>query len=130
MMRETLVQFVFYVIFAGIATVVDIGVLFLLTKTLGLFYLISATFSYICGIITNFSLNRTFNFGKTDGIIIQFPKFLLVAGIGLLLNNLILFFWVGWIHLDLFTAKLLTVFIVMFWSFTGHKVFTFNNSVL
>ena len=51
-----------YVIFAGIATIVDIGLLYLLTAFIGLHYLLSAALSYTCGMITNYSLNKVFNF--------------------------------------------------------------------
>ncbi|HQJ05427.1 MAG TPA: GtrA family protein, partial [Spirochaetota bacterium] len=67
----------------------------------------------------------------------QFLLFSIVALIGLGLNNLILYLLVDVVktHINiapqydeiwLFFAKCVSVFIVMFWSFLGHKKLTFN----
>lgn len=131
-------QFIVYVFLAGIATIVDFAVLFLLTSIFNIWYLLSATISYFCGMLTNFTLNKIINFkNKSKFIVRQFLLFAIVALIGLGLNNLILYLMVEHIKIAfdvpenydklwLFFAKCISVFIVMFWSFFGHKKITFN----
>lgn len=135
---ENSTLFIKYVFLAGIATAVDFGVLFFLTNIIGIWYLLSATLSYFCGMLTNFTLNKIFNFkNKSKFIFRQFLLFIIVALIGLGINNLILYFLVDivkvWFAIPqsydriwLFFAKCVSVFIVMFWSFIGHKKITFN----
>lgn len=120
--------FIGYVLFAGIATVVDMGILYFLTKFAGLFYLLSATISYTLGIITNYSLNKKYNFENKDKRVIrQFSIFVSIALIGLLLNNLILFLLVHFAHMWFMFAKVISIGLVMFWSFFGHKHVTFRK---
>ncbi|HPO48743.1 MAG TPA: GtrA family protein [Spirochaetota bacterium] len=119
--------FLKYIFFAGLATFVDFGVLFLLTDVFKIWYFISAIFSYLCGMITNFTLNKILNFeNKSKKILYQFGLFAFVASIGLGLNQLILFILVEKFHIWYIIGKLVSVFIVMFWSFFGHKKITFH----
>lgn len=116
-----------YVIFAGIATFVDLGLLYILTTFIGFHYLISGVVSYTCGMITNYSLNKTFNFkNKSKKIAQQFGLFAFVALIGLGLNQLILWLLVEFVDLFYMYAKLISIVIVMLWSFYGHKKLTFG----
>ncbi|HOF01075.1 MAG TPA: GtrA family protein [Spirochaetota bacterium] len=130
--------FILYVALAGVATIVDFTVLFIMTSVFNIWYLLSATISYFCGMLTNFTLNKIFNFkNKSKLVFRQFLLFSIVALIGLGLNNLILYLLVDVVktHINiapqydeiwLFFAKCVSVFIVMFWSFLGHKKLTFN----
>lgn len=130
--------FIVYVALAGFATIVDFAVLFIMTSVFNIWYLLSATISYFCGMLTNFTLNKVLNFkNKSKFLFRQFLLFSVVALIGLALNNLILFVLVDIVKtriniapeydkIWLFFAKCVSVFIVMFWSFIGHKKITFN----
>ena len=124
---KSYILFFKYVFFAGIATLVDFGVLYLLTDIYKVWYFVSAIFSYLCGMITNFTLNKILNFeNKSKKIFYQFGLFAFVALIGLGLNQLILFILVEKFKLWYIIGKLISVFIVMFWSFIGHKKITFH----
>lgn len=119
--------FLLYIVFAGIATIVDFAVLTLLVEAFGVHYLSSAAVSYLCGMITNFSLNKVFNFkNKSKQVIGQFGLFVFVALVGLVLNQLILYLLVESLNAHYLAAKVVSVAIVMFWSFIGHKKLTFS----
>lgn len=125
--KENLFQLMKYAFYAGIATVIDIGVLYLLTQYFLIYYLLSAAISYVCGMITNYSLNKYLTFKNTSKRIgPQFGLFLIVALIGLGLNELIIFLLVEYYDLWYIYAKVVSVCIVMFWSFIGHKKLTFT----
>ena len=116
-----------YIIFAGIATLVDLGILYSLTEFIGFHYLLSALLSYACGMVTNFFLNKLFNFkNRNRRIVQQFGLFTFVALIGLGLTQLILWFFVEFVNLWYMLAKLISIVIVMLWSFYGHKKLTFG----
>lgn len=119
--------FAFYIVFAGIATVVDFAVLTLLVEKAGVHYLTSAAISYLCGMITNYSLNKIYNFrNKSTRIARQFGLFAFVALIGLALNQIILYLMVDVFGVHYLAGKVVSVAIVMFWSFIGHKKITFS----
>ena len=118
--------FAFYIVFAGIATVVDFAVLAGLVELASLNYLYASAISYLCGMITNFTLNKFLNFkNKSKEVFTQFLLFIIVALIGLGLNQLILYVSVDLIGIHYLVAKIISVGIVMFWSFFGHKKLTF-----
>jgi putative flippase GtrA len=119
--------FIGYIICAGIATIFDFGLLYILTEFIKIHYISSATISYMLGMATNFILNKYFNFkNKSKKILKQSLLFLLIALIGLGLNNLILWYLVEFIELWYMTAKAISICIVMLWSFYGHKKITFE----
>src|SRR5688500_9508534 len=89
-----------YIFFAGIATIIDMGLLFVLTNNGGVHYFYSAGIAYICGMVTNFSLNRFLNFHITNRHVVhQFGLFACVASVGLVLNQLILWSLVEFVHM-------------------------------
>ena len=119
--------FIGYVIFAGFATLVDLGLLYSLTEFFHIWYFYSALFANLAGMVTNYSLNKCLNFkNKSRKIIPQFGLFATVALIGIGLNQLILYSLVEFAKLWYMHAKFIAIFIVMFWSFYGHKKLTFN----
>lgn len=116
-----------YVIFAGFATLVDLCLLYSLTELLHIWYFHSAAFAYFIGMVTNYSLNKYLNFrNRSKQIISQFGLFAIVALVGLGLNQLILYLLVEFAKLWYVYAKFIAIFIVMFWSFYGHKRLTFR----
>lgn len=119
--------FINYLFFGGIATVVDFGILYSLTEFLGIWYFFSAALSYIVGMFTNYSMNKYFNFrNRSKRIAVQFGLFMTVALIGLALNQVILYALVEMAGLWYMSAKVISVFVVVFWSFYGHKKLTFS----
>lgn len=120
-------RFLSYLFFAGFATLVDMGLLFLLTEYVGIWYFYSALISNICGMVTNFTLNKVLNFrNRSRKVLRQFGLFAAVALVGLGLNQLIIFVLVEFFGIWYLLAKLVAVFTVVFWSYFGHKRLTFS----
>jgi putative flippase GtrA len=116
-----------YVIFAGIATVVDMSVLFVMTSVFSVHYLISAVFGYLAGMVTNYTLNKKHTFQNTSTRIpFQFGVFSLIASVGLILNQVTMFVFVEFVGAGYLIAKVIAVGFVAVWSFWGHKKFTFS----
>lgn len=127
MIRRDFALLVGYVICAGIATGVDIGILYVLTEYLGLWYLYSAALSYLAGMVTNFTLNKKYNFrNRNEQVFRQFGIFAAVALLGLALNQVILYSLVSIGGLWYIHGKIVTVLLVLLWSFYGHKKLTFG----
>jgi putative flippase GtrA len=119
-----------YVWIAGIATFVDTGILVLARVNFGLYVWLSAALGYLCGMATNFLLNKYVNFGSKDrSILRQARTFFIVASIGLALTSLLMELFVQKFHLQLLVAKAISIGIVMFWSFWGHNTLTFQGGI-
>ena len=54
-----LIQFVRYFFVGGFAFIVDFGLLYILTEYAGLHYLLSATLSFIAGLVVNYIISCT-----------------------------------------------------------------------
>jgi len=121
------ILFIKYVFFAGIATLVDLSILYILTNIFNIFYFYSAILSYICGGIVNFILNKKYAFkNKSKRILSQVSIFYGIAFIGLGINQLVLYLLVEIGHVWYIYAKFVSIFIVLIWNFTGHKHVTFR----
>ena len=119
--------FVKYSIVGGIAAVVDFSILFILTDFLNVYYLISATISFIISALTNYFLNRKWTFRSNDKKRKQLPVFFTITSIGLVLNNSIMFFLVERLFLWYIWAKVIATAVVLIWNFLGNKYLTFNE---
>lgn len=102
--------------------VVDFIVLYSLTEYAHVWYFISSALAYLFGMITNFTLNKISNFAnKSKKIVQQFSVFALVALVGLGLNQLIVYLLVEYSGLWYMYAKVISVMIIMIYSFLGYK---------
>lgn len=116
-----------YVICAGIATLIDLGLFYFFTEYVHIWYFFSAFMSYMIGIIINYSLNKYLNFkNESKKIIPQFGLFASVALIGLVFNQIIIYLLVEFAGVWYMFAKIIAIFIVMFFNFYGHKKLTFG----
>ena len=108
---------------AAVAFVADYSVFLLLTAWVNLYYLVSATLSFIMGMAITYLLSVYWVF--TDQQItdpqIKFSLFALIGIIGLVLSNIILWLLVEKVTLTYAESKLVATFIVLFWNFTARK---------
>lgn len=115
-----------YIIVGFIATIIDFGVLFLLTDLVGLYYLASASISFVLAAAFNYYFNRTWTFQSTGKRRKQLPVFFTIAILGLILNNNIIYASVEQFNLHYLLGKALATGIVIFWNFFGNKYLTFR----
>ena len=119
--------FIGYIMFAGIATAVDVGLLYFLTEYLDVWYFFSALIAYLAGMVVNYSTNKYLNFkNQNRRIFTQFSIFATVALIGLALNQIIIYSLVEYADIWYMLAKAIALVTVVFWSFYGHRRFSFG----
>lgn len=123
------IQLFRYCFVGGLAFIVDYGFLVLLTEVCGLHYLISATISFIAGLIVNYLLSTSWIFrqSKLENKWAEFIVFAIIGVIGLGLNNLLLYLFTDIIHIHYMISKLITTGIVMIWNFGARKIILFTN---
>jgi len=120
--------FLGYLVWATLGAVVDISLLYLLTELAGWWYFYGAAVGYLGGMITNYTLNKYLNFKNSDpNIARQFSLFALVATVGLVINQAVIYLLVEFAGLWYLIAKALALVVVVTWSFYGHKNITFRT---
>lgn len=122
------IQFFRYTLVGGLAFVVDLGLLFLLTEYAHLYYLVSATLSFLMGLLVNYILSTQWIFrsSKIKNKKIEFILFGLIGVIGLGLNIVLLYFFTDLIGLYYILSKLITAILVYAWNFLGRRYFLFT----
>ncbi len=123
------IQFVRYFFVGGAAFIVDYGLLVILTELFNFHYLLSATISFIAGLVVNYliSISWIFKNSKLSNTILEFLIYGAIGVVGLLLNNVLLYFFTDIIHIHYMISKLITAALVMIWNFFGRRIILFNN---
>ncbi|MCL2485687.1 MAG: GtrA family protein [Endomicrobia bacterium] len=126
--NNTYVQFVKYFFASGMALFVDFSLLFILTDFVGVYYILSATISFIAGLITAYILSKKFIFAKSS-ISNTKAEFLVFAAIGiagLIINNLMLWTLTDKLGFYYMYSKFFTAFVTYLWNFFARKYIIFN----
>ncbi|ADN35834.1 GtrA family protein [Methanolacinia petrolearia DSM 11571] len=123
---EKIIVFFFIGIVSSLA---DIGILYLLTDELGVWYLESAAVSYCCGTVLSYWLNKHLTFRDSSRKYLS--QFLLFAAISI--SSLLLTLCIIWVSVEIFslsylTGKVIAIIIAFFWNFTGQSRITFKDS--
>ena len=122
------IQFFRYTLVGGLAFVVVLVLFFVLTEYAHWHYLVSATLSFLAGLLVNYILSTQWIFrsSKIKNKKIEFILFGLIGVIGLGLNNVLLYFFTDLIGLYYMLSKLITAVLVYAWNFLGRRYFLFN----
>ena len=106
---------------------IDFGITWLCREKLHINKYIANTLGFSFAVVNNFFWNRVWTFeSKTRQWQPQFYKFLLIAVMGLLLNNLLLYFFNEKKTIPFYWAKALAIVCVFVWNFTANFLFTFQ----
>jgi putative flippase GtrA len=126
---DALVQLFRYVFVGGAAFAVDFGLLWALKEFAHLHYLIAATLSFAAGLTTNYLLSTrwVFNRAKMKSKTAEFAIFTLIGIVGLLLNDLIMWFFTEKLALYYLLSKIVATLIVFFWNFLSRKFILFTS---
>lgn len=114
------------------STFVDWSAFFVLTRAsdfLRVQYLLANVFAFSLGVIWSYFFHRRYTFRVTQGTHgKQFPKFILVALGGLVLNSVAL--WAGIEILGLYdlVAKIFAIGISVIWNFNAQRLWTFKQN--
>jgi putative flippase GtrA len=125
---DILIQVGRYFFTGGLAFVIDFSFLYVLTNKFHFYYLVSAAVSFSIGLIVNFFLCKIWIFKKAvvQSKIIEFFFVLLIGAIGLLLNEIFIWFFTDKIKLFYLLSKIITAAIVLAWNFLARKLTLYN----
>lgn len=124
MKRKSIKEFLQYAVVGGTCTLIDFVTLYLLTTLGGVHYLISASISFIIGVVLNWLLCTywIFDYHKINRQRTEFLYYVLISLVGLGLNALLM-----WLFTDVFgiwfmASKLVAAGITLFYNFFARKL--------
>ena len=118
-----------FILFAGVGVVGTTAhylTLIILVEIANVDAVLSSGLGYLCGAIVNYALNRAYTFKTTQRHIDAFPKFLFVAGIGLLFNAAIMGITTRKLHIPYLLGQIIATAVVLLWNFIGNLFWTFR----
>lgn len=118
---------ILYGIIGSFTSALDFVVFTILSKYLGMYYIVANCISVLVGITTSFSLNRSINFKVKDKTGKRFLIFLSVGLCGLVLSNLILYVGIDMLNGDELIVKLSSIVLVVGFQFLLNKFVTFKK---
>ena len=122
-------QFIKFAIVGFSSTIIDWGIYLILTRFLGIYYLMAKILSFSIAMINSYIWNRRWTFKSNDPQKLrEFIKFLIIALVGVVLNTLIMYVAVDFIYLNDLYGLVFASGIVMFWNFGANKFYTFKES--
>jgi putative flippase GtrA len=125
---STFVQLLRYTLVGGLAFLVDIGVLIILTEWAGWHYLASAAVGFGFGLATNYLLSIAWVFHKhtVKNRLTEFAIFGFLGIVGLGLNELTLLVFTGWLGIHYTVSKLIATALTFVWNFMSRKFLLFS----
>ncbi len=127
MLDKTLIlKFLKFCVVGFSGMVVDFGVTWLCKEKFGWNKYVSNSLGFILAATNNYLWNRLWTFQSTNtNIPVEYGKFFLISIIGLVINNLVVYFLHGKMKLNFYLAKIFAIGVVTIWNFTMNYFFTF-----
>ena len=106
---------------------VDFGVTWLCKEKLRWNKYLSNSLGFVLAATNNYIWNRLWTFeSESEAVVREYLSFVVIATIGLALNNLIVYLLHERLHLHFYLSKLIAVGCVTLWNFSMNYVFTFG----
>jgi len=123
-------QFFRCTVAGGIAFMVDFSTFALLTELCNLHYIVSNTISFTFGVCVNYFITVfwVFTSSKFENKKLEFLSFTIIAIIGLILSNLLLWGFTHFLGIHHLLSKALSAVIAYIWNFLMKKYWLFNSN--
>ena len=104
---------------------IDYGLLIILTSLFGVFYMVSATISYIVSVVFNYAMSMRFVFShrKDMSRMREFVIFVILSTIGLILTNIGMYVGVDICNVDYRITKIVATAMVTMFNFVTRRAF-------
>lgn len=127
-MLEIGLKFLKFCVVGSIGLGIDFGITFLSKEKARWNKYLANSLGFISAATSNFFINKYWTFEDTDpDQLLQYSKFILIALIGLAINNCIIYLLINKRQMKFYWAKLAAVGVVVFWNFIANYNFTFTT---
>lgn len=110
-----------FCIVGGISFLIDYGLLYFFTECYHITYLISSAISFSIAVIINYFLCLTIVFKKAKNGWKQISLFVISSLIGLVINQICMYFFVEFMMIYYMISKVLATIIVTIWNYITKK---------
>jgi putative flippase GtrA len=123
--NKTLEQGIKYVFVGGVCTLLDFGLLFLLTHFCEVNYLVSSVISFLAATVLNYYLCIwwIFDVRTVQNRYREFIYYLIITGVGLSINTLVIWCLTEYLQLYFMVSKLSAACVTYWWNFWARKHF-------
>ena len=124
-MKEIIKQLFRFGLVGGICFLIDYSILYICTDIFKIHYLISSVISFTISTIFNYilSIKWVFNLKENRNSKKDFVNFIVFSVIGLILNQIIMWFGVDILNIYYMITKIISTCIVMCFNFITRKIF-------
>lgn len=125
-MNKLIEQIIRFVFVGGTATLLDMGILYILNGRIGINHLIAATIAFILATFYNYAMSMKFVFkSKYDGADRrkEMVIFYTLSTIGLIITVIGLAILVDWLGFPVMISKIFVGVFVMIFNFVSRKIF-------
>jgi putative flippase GtrA len=119
-------QFLAFSAVGVLAGVAHYGVLIALVETATLGPVAATLCGFLAGAAVSYGLNRRLTFRSDRPHRAAVPRFLAIAGVGFLLTGALMALFTGSLGLPYLPAQLVTTGIVLLWTFSANRWWTFR----
>lgn len=120
-------HFLLFAALGAVGTAAQYAVLIGLVSGLGVGPVLGSTAGFLTGGLVNYALNRTIAFRTSKSHRETAPKFFTVAGIGLVLNALIMALLAHQIGAPYLLAQIISTSILLVWHYGANALWTFRE---
>lgn len=127
-MTEIALKFLKFCVVGSLGLGIDFGITFLSKEKARWNKYIANSLGFISAATSNFFINKYWTFQDTNpDQLVQYSKYILIALIGLAINNLIIYLLINKREMKFYWAKLVAVGVVVLWNFIANYNFTFTS---
>jgi putative flippase GtrA len=107
--------------------VIDFGTTWLLKEKAGVNKYIANSTGFILAATSNYLWNRLWTFqSESNQIVVEYLSFIIIAVVGLGINNLVVFLFSDKLRFNFYVSKLIAVGVVTIWNFIMNYLITFR----
>lgn len=121
-------QFLRFAVVGVVSAVAHFAVLIALRRRFEISAALASTGGFVTGAVVNYALNYRYTFNSSARHYDAFVKFISVALVGLGLNAGIMHLLADRFAVPDLPAQAISMSLVLIWSFTGNRVFTFREA--
>ena len=122
-----LIKFIKFLIVGVSGLIIDFGLTYLCKEKIKLNKYLSNSIGFLAAGINNFILNREWTYNGSSGdIMIQFPVFISILLVSLLVLNTTVWLGINKLKLNFYLSKIIGIVIITFLNFYAHLFITFN----
>lgn len=110
--------------FSGIF--VDFAITYIFKEKIKIHKYVASSAGFVFATASNYYLNRIWTFKSVGAsVIVQFEKFFIIAFIGLIISNTLIYIFNDKLKYNFWFCKLSAIILVSFWNFFANYIYTF-----